>query len=56
MKDVLKVEYNDPHKYHSNWHGFPFTSQTITVGHLWMADRVSGRGKKKTTQFRGIFV
>ena len=24
-KDVLKVEYNDPHKFASKLHGFPFT-------------------------------
>ena len=34
-KDILKVEYNDPHKYHSKLHGFPSTSSNITSGHLW---------------------
>ena len=32
---LFKVEYNDPHKYHSKLRGFPFTSSTNTVGHLW---------------------
>ena len=27
--------HNDPHKHASNLHGFPFTSSTDTVGHLW---------------------
>ena len=35
QKDVVKVEYNDPHKHASNTLGFPFTSSTNTVGHLW---------------------
>ena len=36
QKDVLKVEYNDPHKFASKLHGFPFTLRTKnTVGHLW---------------------
>ena len=34
-KDVLKVEYNDPHKYASVLHGFPFALRTNTVDHLW---------------------
>ena len=55
-KDVLKVEYNDPHKFASKLGGFPFTLRTNTVGHLYMADRVSRRGKRKTVQFRGMFV
>ena len=38
--------------------GFPFTLRTNTVGHIWesMADRVSRRGRRKTVQFRGMFV
>ena len=32
-KDVLKVEYNDPHKFASKLPGFPFTLRTNTVGH-----------------------
>ena len=34
-KDVVKVEYNDPHKFASKLSGFLFTVQTNTVGHLW---------------------
>ena len=34
-KDISKVQYNDPRKYHSKLHGFPFTLSTITVCHLW---------------------
>ena len=34
-KDVLKVEYNYPHKFASKSRGFPFTVLTNTVGHLW---------------------
>ena len=34
LKDILEVEYNDPNTYHSKLHGFPFTSQTNTVGHF----------------------
>jgi hypothetical protein len=37
-KDVLKVEYNDPHKMASKLRGFPVTVQTNTVGHLWEAN------------------
>ena len=33
-KDVLKVEYNDPHKHASKLHAFPFALQTNTVGHF----------------------
>ena len=32
--DILKVEYNEPHKHAWKLHGFPFTSSTHTVGHL----------------------
>ena len=36
--DVLKVEYNDPHKikFASKLRGFPFTVRTNTVGHYFM--------------------
>ena len=34
-KDVLKVEYNDPHKFASKSRGFPSTVRTNTVGHSW---------------------
>ena len=34
-KNVLKVEYNDLHKYASKLRGFPFTLRTKTVGILW---------------------
>ena len=34
-KDVLKVEYNDPHKFASKLRCFPFTVRTNTVGLLW---------------------
>ena len=33
-KDVLKVEYNDPHKFASKLRGFPFTERTNTIGHM----------------------
>ena len=48
-KDVLKVEYNDPHKFASKLRGFPFTGRTNTVGHLWeswptvLVDEVKGK-------------
>ena len=47
-KDVVKVENNDPHKVASKLRGFPVTLRTNTVCHV---DRVSRRGKMKTTQF-----
>ena len=34
-KDDLTVETNDPHKYALKLRGFPLTSLTNTVGHLW---------------------
>ena len=40
LKDVVKVEYNDPHKHASKLHGFPFTLSTNTVGHLWESKRI----------------
>ena len=30
LTDILKVEYNDPHKHHSKLRGFPFTSSINT--------------------------
>ena len=35
IKDELKVEYNDPHKFASKLRSFPFMLRTNTVGHLW---------------------
>ena len=46
-KDVVKVEYNDPHKHASKLH------HRITQSAIHMADRVSSQSKRKTTQFRG---
>ncbi len=37
-KDVVKVEHNDLQKYASKFRGFPFTSSTNTVCHLWESD------------------
>ena len=34
-KNVLKVEYNDSHKFASKLLGFPFALRTNTVGHFW---------------------
>ena len=34
-KDVVKVKYNDPHKFAFKLRGFPFAVRTNTVGHLW---------------------
>ena len=34
-KNVLKVEYNDPHKLSSKLRGFLFTVRTNTAGNLW---------------------
>ena len=45
-KDVLKVEYTDPHKFASKLRGFPFTVRTNTVGHKWptvLDDEVKGK-------------
>ena len=48
-QDILKVEYNDPHKFASKLPGFLFTVQTNTVGHLWdkwpnvLVDKVKGK-------------
>ena len=50
-KDVLKVEYNDPHKFASKLRGFYFTVRTNSGQPFKnltpiMADRVSRRGKR----------
>ena len=37
-KDVIKLEYNIPHKHTSKLHGFSFTLLTNTVGHLWKSN------------------
>ena len=58
-KDVLKVEYNDPHKYALKWRGLPFPRRLtrsaiygshIVYSHKWPAVLVS-KAKRKPHNF-----